>query len=40
MEKIHNLNRQMEYTRKPNKAFYKKSMGEIGPTWAERRKLV
>ena len=34
------MNRRQPGTKKPNSAFYQKSMGEIEPTWADRRELV
>ena len=40
MAKIYALNARSEGTRKPNVAFYRKSMGEQGPTWSEKRDFV
>ena len=34
------MNKREKGTQKPLEAFYKKSMGEHGPTWEERRELV
>ena len=34
------MNKKNQGTLKPNRAFYQKSMGELAPTWAQRRELV
>ena len=34
------MNRRAEGNIKPNEAFYKKSMGELAPSWADKRELV
>ena len=33
LDKIYDMNRREKGTLKPNKAFYRKSMGEVDPTW-------
>ena len=40
MDKVNNMNKKNAGTLKPNQAMYQKSMGEIAPTWAQRRELV
>ena len=40
LEKIYAMNRREKGTLKPNKAFYRKSMGEVDPTWLQKRELV
>ena len=40
LEKITAAGAKNDGTRKPNEAFYQKSMGELGPSWAQRRELV
>ena len=40
LEKIYNMNRIDPDARKPNVAFYQKSMGELAPTWKEKREFV
>ena len=37
---MNNMNKQEKGGLKPVEAFYKKSMGEIGPSWREKRELV
>ena len=37
---MNNMNRQEKGGLKPLEAFYKKSMGENGPSWREKRDLV
>ena len=37
---MNNMNKVDKGGLKPVEAFYKKSMGEIGPSWRERRELV
>jgi len=34
------MNRRAGGTVKPNEAFYRKSMEELSPSWAEKRELV
>ena len=34
LNKIYAMNQREKGTLKPNNAFYRKSMGEIAPTWA------
>ena len=34
------MNRREKGTLKPNRAFYQKSMGELAPTYSEKRELV
>ena len=40
MDKINNFNSKTEGMQKPNQAMYQKSMGELAPTWSQRRALV
>ena len=40
IDKIYNMNQREKGTLKPNKAFYRKSMGEVAPTWSDKRDLV
>ena len=40
IEKLNRMNSRESGTLKPNEAFYRKSMGEVGPTWSDKRKLV
>ena len=40
VDKIQAMNRREVGTKKPNVAFYRKSMHEFGPTWSDRRELV
>ena len=40
LDKIIAMNRRERGTQKPNVAFYRKSAGEFGPTWNDRRELV
>ena len=40
LEKIYAMNRREKGTLKPNRAFYRKSMGEVDPTWSQKRELV
>eukprot|EP00352_Strombidinopsis_acuminata_P008638 CAMPEP_0176350754 /NCGR_PEP_ID=MMETSP0126-20121128/9715_1 /TAXON_ID=141414 ORGANISM="Strombidinopsis acuminatum, Strain SPMC142" /NCGR_SAMPLE_ID=MMETSP0126 /ASSEMBLY_ACC=CAM_ASM_000229 /LENGTH=50 /DNA_ID=CAMNT_0017700929 /DNA_START=52 /DNA_END=204 /DNA_ORIENTATION=- len=35
-----NINARPYSTLKPVQAFYKKTAGEVGPTWAEKREFV
>ena len=37
---LYGMNKREKGTIKPQNAFYQKSMGEIAPTWAEKRALV
>ena len=39
INKIFSLNQRPQITLKPFNAFYKKSAGELGPTWAERKEV-
>ena len=40
LEKIALMNTRERGTKKPGNAFYQKSMGELAPSWRERRELV
>ena len=40
LEKIALMNTRERGTKKPSNAFYQKSMGELAPSWRERRELV
>ena len=40
VDKIFSMNRREKGTMKPNRAFYRKTMGEMDPTWADKRDLV
>ena len=40
LEKLHSFNTKTEGTMKPTEAFYKKSMGELGPNWKQKREIV
>ena len=37
VETLYKMNKREKGTVKPQNALYQKSMGEIAPTWAERR---
>ena len=37
---ILDINARSEAVRKPETAFFKKSAGELGPTWAQKREFV
>ena len=39
-QRIMNINARPYSTLKPVQAFYKKTAGEVGPTWAEKREFV
>ena len=40
LEKLYSFNMVEDKSRTPNVAFYKKSMGELGPSWKQRREFV
>ena len=40
LNKIQEMNSREKGTRKPNQAFYQKSMGELAPSWEDKRNLV
>ena len=40
IDKITSMNMRERGTQKPNEAFYRKSMMELGPSWADKRELV
>ena len=40
IDEIYQMNKRQSGTLKPTKAFYQKSMGEIAPSYADKRELV
>ena len=40
LTEISDMNKRERGTKKPNTGFYKKSMGELGPSWEDKRDLV
>lgn len=40
LNRIFEIGRRPESALKPFNAFYKKSSGEHGPTWAERKEVI
>ena len=40
LSKIQDMNKRERGTKKPTQAFYKKSMGELAPSWEDKRTLV
>ena len=40
LETIYSMNKRESGSNKPNKAFYQKSMGEVAPSYSDKRELV